>query len=115
MSRRISRAARRYLLTGQPEPEAYGAIIAGQHVGGCWGVLIDAGGRQAVHFFPDRYSRAVWLALPSAANAPFSVASTGRAAVGKRHPLVKAFRNQGSACGCRPGAHCSWCTGGPLW
>jgi hypothetical protein len=92
MSRRISRAARRFLLTGQPEPEAYGHTIAGRPAGGCWGILTDAGGRQTVHFFQSRNIRSVWLALPSAANAPFSIASTGRAAVGKRHPLVKALR-----------------------
>lgn len=96
MSRKLSRAARRYLLTGNPEPESYGCTIAGQFVGGCWGVLTDSSGRKSVHFFASRHLRAVWLALPSAANAPFSITSTGRAAAGKRDPLVKAFRRRES-------------------
>lgn len=124
MSRRISRAARRYLLTGQPESEAY----AFGHSGGRWALhtkhLGDMSFVTVLHF-RDAAERRAWMGRRPHVQA-----------VGKRNPWVRAFRRTmfpdcraarvsradvftvlraPSFCGCTLGEQCSDCTGGPRW
>lgn len=84
MGRRISRAARRYLITFQPEPYALGfEAPIGAFIGGRWGWQ-TSGTRDTIRHFATPVQRDMWVEQNPEA----------RTAVGKRHPLVKAFRNK---------------------
>lgn len=83
MSRRISRAARRYLLTGQPEPSSYGIRLPGSlFAGGRWALEYPGDACPVVSFFSTPESRDAWVDENSAK----------RRAVGKRNRFVKVFR-----------------------
>lgn len=77
-ARRINRAARRYLLTGQPEPFAYGFM----HSGGRWTVQVDMGiGQAEVRYHETPEARGRFLAAHPRASP-----------VGKRNVWVRTFR-----------------------
>lgn len=94
MNHYINRAARRYLITGAAEPQTVGwyydawnhqaTCITRRYSGGCW--ALELGPVRVVRFFVTRGLRDLWI----------SVSPSVRHAVGKRHPLVKAFRNVAS-------------------
>lgn len=85
----INKAKRRFLLTGHLEKPAYGAYFGPRSsrafMGGRWALQHHARGQTPaqVYFFHDETHRARWIALNPGR----------RQAVGKRHPAVKAFRN----------------------
>lgn len=74
-TKKLSKAAREYLLTGRkPRP----AVVD------CWGIQTKASGAEEVRFFRMAESRRRWVAQNPKT----------RRAVGKRHPDVKAFRTR---------------------
>lgn len=88
--KRINAARRRYLLTGEVERPALGSSLGYGglrcFVGGRWAIQLPGFFGPAhvqVYFFQDAGHRARWIALNPGR----------RQAVGKRHPAVKAFRN----------------------
>lgn len=89
-TRRLNPKARRYLLTFQPEEPAHGWNGPhGEPFNGRWAVQLPAdashGGPTVTHF-QTPHSRDYWVSR-----------NPRRREVGKRHPLVKAFRNKAGA------------------
>lgn len=74
-TKKMSKAAREYLLTGQKPRRV---------VVDCWGVQTKANGTEEVRFFRMAVDRRLWVAENPKT----------RRAVGKRHPAVKAFRTR---------------------
>lgn len=100
MPHRISRAARRYLLHGKQPSMSFGYYNpwTRTYVGGCWALQNSPyGDAPTVHFFTS-----------AAARLQFLRGNPRRYLVGKRNPLVKAFRTEAArllevAAGFRPG------------
>lgn len=82
--KRMNPKARRYLLTRQPEPPSFGyESLPNVFVGGRWGWQ-TSDSKDSVRHFSTPQGRDEWVAKNPLA----------RAAIGKRHPLVKAFKQR---------------------